>query len=224
MNVFIVGWGLTADLAKLTFSELKKLTEIYPELEARTLWKCPNHEKVFVGSIQTAYQAALPRRYVWEDKNIFTLYSGTVVDSTNRFFAHDAKNISENWDYLPEILEGQFVLIRVDLNSPSMEVVTDILAQEQVYFWQQGDKWLVSNSVGLLDGITKSKALDPLGISLFLTMGWAGADRTLRRDIQVIPPGQHWKWGRENGQPSRFTYFPQSRLVQPYQKKISQKR
>ena len=73
-----------------------------------------------------------------------------------------------------KLLERQFVVVREANNPPCIELLTDFLGMEQAYYFHQGKMWLVSNSVRLLAQICKSSALDPLGISLFLTVGWVG--------------------------------------------------
>jgi asparagine synthase (glutamine-hydrolysing) len=96
---------------------------------------------------------------------------------------------------------------------PAIELLTDFLGMEQVYYLHRGDLWLVSNSVRLLAQIANISAMDPLGVSLFLSMGWVGADRTLRRGIRVIPGGQRWTWNHDEREPSLEAYYPISSLA-----------
>ncbi|MFH1932390.1 MAG: asparagine synthase-related protein [Pseudomonadota bacterium] len=70
----------------------------------------------------------------------------------------------------------------------------------------------------LIERISKPRALDPLGVSIFLSTGWVGSDHTLRCDIRVIPGGQRWTWQGGDNEPTRQTYYPPSRLArQPRQ-------
>ncbi|NND99489.1 MAG: hypothetical protein HKN47_19415 [Pirellulaceae bacterium] len=223
MNLFVVGWNVDQELAGIAIKQLAAMIDIFPQLDPDTLWQS-HTGKTYAASLRTADAAASPRRYVWQDDNSVTLYEGALVDRTNAFAAHDAKELSENWQQLPEQLEGQFVLARTtsaNLQSQSLEIVTDPMGVDQVYCHRQDDRWLISNSVELISNITGAKSLDPLGLNLFLTLGWAGSNRTLRKEIHAIPGGQHWIWTDHDRRPTQRTYFGRADLLLPQKRGLS---
>jgi len=211
MNLFILGWNLPKELSSVALAELGQMIEVYPQLDPETIWHYGKGEGAFAASMHTAPQAAAPRRYVWQSEDQVTFYDGCLVDRTGSFPAHDAEALSSHWDQLPEALEGQFAAVRLTGNPPCIELLTDFLGMAQVYYLHQQNMWLVSNSVRLISRIGKASAWDALGVSLFLSVGWVGADRTLRRDVRVIPGGQHWKWQQDSIEPRREAYYPLSK-------------
>lgn len=207
MNVFLASWNMAKETVPLALTCLRRLTEIYPQLDANTLWHRTFAGKVFAASVHTAPSAAHPRSYVaiGEDYTIF--YDGVVVSNPPGFNAHRAEELALHWDRLHETLEGSFVLVRVGSVRPYLELMTDPLGIEQVYCTRRQEAWFLSNSVHLLTQIGQASALDPLGISMFLTLGWVGADRTLRRDVTVLPGGQRMVWQEGRDAPSVRPYF-----------------
>jgi asparagine synthase (glutamine-hydrolysing) len=163
--------------------------------------------------MHTAKRVSAPRRYVMQDEDQVVLFSGLPVNSTGTFVAHHAEDLSAHWDQLTENLEGQFSIARVNDQLFCLELQTDILGYEQVYYFQQGSFWLISNSVLLIEQLCGFRDFDPLGVSLFLGTGWVGADRTLRSDIRVIPHGQKWIWNKDDVEPKKLSYYPASRLA-----------
>jgi asparagine synthase (glutamine-hydrolysing) len=212
MNLFLLGWDLPNDMFQTAVTALRQMVNVYHQLDPDTLWHLEKGQTAFAASMHTATEAAEPRRYVWRTDDQVTFYEGSVIDQTGRMRANSAAMLAEHWDQLASCLEGQYVVARVVNQPPCIELMTDFLGMEQVYYLQRGGTWLVSNSVSLLAQIAHTTSFDPLGTSLLLSMGWVGADRTLRRNIRVIPGGQRWTWQGRSSQPSRAVYYPLSRL------------
>jgi asparagine synthase (glutamine-hydrolysing) len=211
VNLYVVGWNLPEELSTVALAELRQMTEVYPQLDPKTTWHFGKGEGAFAASVHTATQAAAPRRYVWQSEEQVTIYDGCPVDRTGSFPAHDAETLSSHWDRLPEVLEGQFAVVRLTGDPPGIELLIDWLGVAQVYYVHHGNMWLVSNSVGLISRIVDASAWDPLGVSLFLSVGFVGGDRTLRRDVRVIPGGEHWQWQQDSIEPRRQAYYPVSK-------------
>lgn len=218
MNLFVLGWNLPAPMFTVAHTELRKMIEVYPQLDLNTIWAYGKGGTAFAVSMHTASRAAAPRCYVSQTNDQVTFYDGCLVDRTGVFAAYNAVELSLHWERLPEALEGQFVVARVTKSPPSIEMLTDPIGMEQVYYLHLQNMWLISNSVALIARIGKTSALDPLGASLFLSMGFVGGDRTLRRDIRTIPGGQHWKFQQNNVEPIRKAYFTVSGLARQRQK------
>ncbi|WP_041237707.1 hypothetical protein [Gloeothece citriformis] len=197
------------------------MRKVYPLLDPETLWSFGQGTGVFAASIHTANDTVAPRVYVKHNDTQVVFYDGCLVDCTDRFQAHNAQALLEYWDELPSSLEGQFVAIKVSKNPQSLEIVNDALGMYPVYYLRQGNTYLLSNSAFLLNRISDESELDPLGVSLFLSWGWVGSDRTLHRNIRVIPGGQHWKWDTNFTEPKRTTYFDRTRLAHLDHKKLT---
>ncbi|MBI5098008.1 MAG: hypothetical protein HZB30_02055 [Nitrospirae bacterium] len=214
MNLFIVGWNLPEEHCTRVLAELQRMPEIYPQLDPKTIWHRRNLSgSLFSASIHTADYASAPRRYVTQSDSEVVFYSGLPVNSTGAYSAHHAEALASHWDQLTENIEGMYCIIRAADTPSRLELLTDITGMEQVYYFHQGNLWLISNSVRLIERICKLSALDPLGVSLFLSTSWVWDDRTLLSDIRVIPGGQRWTWKEGGDEPDRACYFKPSELA-----------
>lgn len=222
MNLFIVGWNLPEGHCSRVLAELQRMPEIYPQLDPNTIWHRRNLAgSLFSASIHTADHASAPRRYVMQNESEVVFYSGLPVNPTGAYSAHHAEALSSHWDQLTGNLEGMYCIIRA-VDTPSrLELLTDITGMEQVYYFHQGGLWLISNSVRLIERVCKLNALDPLGVSLFLSTSWVWDDRTLLSDIRVIPGGQCWMWKEGGDEPERDCYFKPSELARLRHKKFT---
>ncbi len=214
MNVFLLGWNLSPDILDAALKEFRRMIEVYPQLDLTTC----RHEisadgNTFTATMHHALEVIGPRRYVWEDNDEITLYDGVLFDSTGGFAAHDAVELAQHWEELPEKLEGQFVVARVKQKPASLEVMTDVLGYVQVYYCQRGRSWLISNSVRPLVRLCRAYDFDPLGVSMFLSQTWVWDDRTLHQDIHTIPGGQLWKFEEDQSEPKKHIYCPAVSLV-----------
>ncbi len=230
MNLFVIGWNLPKEHFPMILAELRQMIEVYPQLEPKTLWhRSSLCGTLFMASMHTADQAAAPRCYVLKNDNQVVFYSGLPVDPSGIYSAHRAEVLSAHWDHLTPNLEGYHVIVRSTHNPLRLELLTDFLGMEQVFYRHQNNMWLISNSVQLIAHVSEHSTLDPLGVSLFLSIGWVGADRTLLRDIRVIPGGQHWTWETGDIEPRRCSHFapanlarqPRQELTMPNLKRLS---
>ena len=223
MNLFIVGWNLMGKRESEMVSELQRMTEIYPRLNPKTIWsRRSTSGLLFAASMHTDDLAAAPRQYVTEGEKQVVFYSGLPINSTGNFAAHRSEALSSHWDELTENLEGMFCIIRARYNpSPRLELLTDIIGMEQVFYYHQDNLWLISNSVNLIARIVGNLSLDPLGISLYSIMGYVGDDRTLLSSIKVIPGGQYWTWKEDDTEPSQQGYCKPSRFARQPRKNLT---
>lgn len=221
MNLFLLAWNLPHEKVGVALDELRNMTQIYPTLDPSTIWSFGQGSRVFAASIHNAKGAIFPRVYDKKSKNQVVLYDGCLVDRTGNFDAHNAESLSSHWDDLSKVLEGQFVTARLNIDPPCMEIMNDFLGVYQTYYVRHGSSWLISNNVRLLSQISNIRDFDPLGVSLYIGLGWAGSDRTLRHGIRVMPGGQRWTWKRDDREPSRETHFKRVQLAQNRQRKLS---
>ncbi|MCT7972262.1 hypothetical protein [Laspinema olomoucense] len=223
MNLFLIAWNLPKEQRPQVMAELRQMTQVYPQLDPDTIWHQSIGTSGFTASMYTRENEGRSRRYVFANENQTTFYDGCLVARSGDFNAYDASALDVHWKSLPEELEGHFVVVRLDQNQESIELLTDFVGMEQVFYLQRQDMWLISNSVRLISRISQAKSFDPLGVSQWLTMGWVGSDRTLHEEIRVIPGSQHWKWQQGRAEPSRSNYYNRSQLSRKPQTPLTQK-
>ena len=143
------------------------------------------------------------RSYVDENDDAVVIYDGLPVDESDRFPAHVASELYRNWDDAAHDLGGFFCGIRILKRNLQTELQLDSFGVHPVYFWNDGETWLISNSVALLDKLTGANELDPDGVCRFLSLGWVAGNRTLRKGVSSFPPGERWIWKRGESEPRR---------------------
>jgi asparagine synthase (glutamine-hydrolysing) len=214
MNLFVVGWNLPKDRHRLILTELRQMKDIYSELDPKTCWhRMSTCGTIFSASMSVPNRVATPRRYVAQTDNQAVFFSGLPVNPNGGYCGHCAEDLIPRWEELTDVLEGQYVLVRVTDHPAKLELQTDILGYEQVFYSKQADYWLISNSVFLIEKLTDFRTMDALGAGFFLSAGWVGADRTLREGIRVIPAGQYWTWQKGKAEPKRKSYYPLAKLT-----------
>ena len=117
------------------------------------------------------------------------MFNGLPIDSTGSFSAWDASELDQRWPSLPSALEGQFCVVRIDLEADRIEVLTDPLGIVQVFYGRRGEVTVVSSSASTVASILRLDALDPLAISSFLALGWAVERRSFNAGVAALPGG-----------------------------------
>lgn len=206
MNLFVVVWRGSTDVQRSALSALAGMTSVFTQLEPDSLAIVGKGEGAFVAMIQSPLDAARPRvyRHLWEGG--VTFYSGLPVDSTGDVVAHDAEELHGKWASSSTQLEGQFCVFRLLRFPASLEICTDPLGMEQVYYAQSADTWVFSNNATAVARTLGLSAFDPLGVSLALSLDWAGGDRTLIEGVRVLSGGQIWRFSGPEP-PAVQTYF-----------------
>jgi asparagine synthase (glutamine-hydrolysing) len=213
MNVFCIGSGITETTAGILREELVATARLFTQLDMDTLWSTNLEGRVFAGCVHTPNSALGTRRYVATDDESITLYDGTVVDSLGNLAFQDAKILGRHWDELPDRLEGQFAVVRISRAEPCVELLVDFLGMRPVDHAEFEGGHLISNSADLLSRATGRSGHDGLGLSTFLTWGWAGADRTLVEGVRTVPPAQVWSLRPDRSEPTTRTYYPPRKLA-----------
>lgn len=203
--MFIAGWNLSAQERVRAFGAFGGMVEVYPQLDPGSAWQVSSG-KAWAAGMHDPYDDRQNRQYVFRAEQETVIFDGCPVDRTGRFWALDAAALAVHWSLLPEVLEGQFVVLRIRVGG-GLDVITDFLGMSQVYYRQEGPVCWISNSVELIVRSSGATGIDPLGASLALSLGWVGADRTLMRGVRVIPPGACWKWRESQGYPIADQYF-----------------
>ncbi|MGC4096100.1 MAG: asparagine synthase-related protein [Nitrospira sp.] len=211
MNIFLTGLGLSDSMKEAATQALESITSVYPQLDRATLgiW---NQRNVFLGTMHTNPAIAAPREYIAKSGKVVTVFTGTPISSDGTIVPHRAADLGRHWDQLPKKLDGQFAAVKVDLKNLQLEVLTDPLGMEQVYMYHRGSTVVVSNSVRLIEQTCGLTAIDEIGVSLFLSLGWVGGHRTLRKSVQVLPGGYLHRW-KSSGSCMSVAYFSRSSLA-----------
>jgi len=194
LHLFTIGVGLSSDEERRLAGELRRTADLYPQLDHEALWQRRPGSGVFVGGVATPAPVAAPRVYVHDSPTELVLYDGLPLDPSGVMVAHRAPELAAAWDRLPAVLEGRFGAIRVRFDPLEIQLINDALGVEQLYVAERSGRSIVSTSAGLIARAIGDPREDPLGVSMFLTADWVGGDRTLRRDVRVLPGAQHWTW------------------------------
>src|SRR5689334_2411207 len=138
---------------------------------------------------------AAPRVHLAMRDQTVAAFDGLPLDPQGEFCGYDAGALLDNWSHVDR-LDGQFTAVRADLRDDSFECVTDALSMHPLYHERLGDGWLVANSVEAIRGLSGASDPDPLGVSTWLSLGWAAGYRTMLAPIRALPPGSRTKFGR----------------------------
>jgi asparagine synthase (glutamine-hydrolysing) len=211
LNLFVLGWNADEQFARAAIDVLRRMSERFPQLDPDTLWS-RRYNGAFAASMHTSRRASLPRSYVFHGEHETILWDGICVSRTGSFKAHRAEELGQYWHSLCETLEGQFVVARIAEEPLAIEVITDPLGMLNVYYATAGETCLISNSVEVLELLLETRTWDPLGVSTFVTLGWAGSDQTLCKEVKVIPGGHYWIWEPIRGGLRKQIYYSLTNL------------
>src|SRR5262249_39747458 len=138
-------------------SALRTMTRIYPQLDPATTWSRALGT-YFAAGMHNPAPTLGGRRYVYDTPERVTFFEGVIVDARERLGGHDAADLDRFWEDIPAVAEGQYVAVRV--SNATVELMTDPVGMEQVYYLRLPEGWLVSNSVTLLLRIVGNRPLD----------------------------------------------------------------
>lgn len=204
MLLFCVAVNLPPAMNARVIQTLPAMARVYPQLDPATLWSRDVESNVAVG-MHNPVPTLGRRRYVAESPERVTFYEGTLVDPRGRFQGNDARDLDRFWQDIPSVAEGQYVVVRA--SKEAVELITDPLGMEPVYYARFGEGWLVANSVTLLLRIIGHRPINLDAASFFLCQSWVPEDWTLRESVRVIPGGQRWRWRCGENVPDVEQYF-----------------
>lgn len=195
MNLYLAGWGDVAKIAGVADARLRSMTRTFPQLDPDTAFTESGH-RWFVAAMHHRTGTAGRNRYADRHRNGVTVFDGLPIEPDGRFDAGDARQLTRHADESAGRLVGHFAVVRAGTESGReyLNVATDPMGVAQVYVHRGESSVLVGNSVRLIESVIGCGELDPLGVSTFLTFGWAAADRTLRRDVELLPASTVTEW------------------------------
>jgi hypothetical protein len=212
VNLFVAGWGRSADVAARAWDALRRAATRYPQLDPGTAWKA-GAGPGWVAAVQHPPRVAAPRVYTVHDPRRVVLYDGCPVPLREGVVAHDAGSIAAHWDELPDVLDGQYAAVRLDLDQPRLTLVVDPFGLEQVYHARAADAWLVSNSAQLLAEVGDRGEVDRLAAALCVGTGTVGADRTWHEGVRAVPGGEVWTWDERRDAPVQVRHYSLEQVV-----------
>lgn len=187
MQLYAVGAGI--DERQISEAVLHA-AESFPQLSESDVFSMSSGGcELAVAAISHPERLAGPRRYRHVRGQQLVLFDGRPVDGRLGEPVDDAAVLLEMWGRAVPDLTGLFSATRVNLHTCSVECVLDPLGLSQVFVYRNGSSWLLSNSVRAIRRAIGSEALDPIGVSSFLTMGWAISGHTYFRGITKLTGG-----------------------------------
>jgi hypothetical protein len=171
---------------------LQHAARTFPQLDPTTLAvERSRSGRVHCARISHGAAVAAPRRYAASRDGALVLFDGLPLERHGAFPAHDAAVLADHWAQLPEVLEGAFSAVRVDLTSDRVECLVDSLGLAPVFLHRGADRTVVANSVEALRHACGLQDGDELGLASLIALGWPAGDRTPLRGVEVLRGGLH---------------------------------
>ena len=155
MNLFVLGWNLPAETQGAALAALRGMPKVYPQLDPDTLWQCSSStQTVFAAAMHPGKAVIASREYIAQQNGCAVLYDGLPVESSAAFPAFHAQDLLAHWNEdLGGRLDGQFGLVRISCDPPQLEIITDFMGSQPLFYQRLGKGWLISNSVYLIEQV-----------------------------------------------------------------------
>jgi asparagine synthase (glutamine-hydrolysing) len=216
VHLFAVAVGLPEVSAASIGRELDSLGCEFG-LDPGTAWSVTSREGlVRAAGIHHALARSRPRSYADRSASHVTWFDGLPVSRQAGLVGSDAGELARSWPSLDSRLDGQFCAVQVDLDAQTVEVLLDTLGFVPVYAAQRGNGVLLSNSAGLISSLLDLGSPDPLGVSSFMGLGWAAADRTLTQGVRWLCGGARHRVA--NGTITTAAHFGPAQIARPEQR------
>ena len=116
-------------------------------------------------------------------------------------------HVAEEDSRFPKSLNGRFQGLLVDRTTGAATLFNDRFGMHRVYYHQSADAFYFAGEAKAILAVKPSlRAVDPRGLGEFVACGCALENRTLFKDIAVLPPGSAWTF-REGALAEKCTYF-----------------
>jgi asparagine synthase (glutamine-hydrolysing) len=135
-------------------------------------------------------ERAAPRVYLARSGGDVLFYDGLPLPRDGQFNSHDASALLARWRALPDLLEGVFSIVRLDLLAERVECMPDVLGMAKVFVTRRGDGFVLANSVDVVRLLTGASTPDALGVSSMLGFGWAAGGHTLLDGVRLLEGGR----------------------------------
>ena len=94
---------------------------------------------IIVSSIHSAGRGTAPRRYISQRHDSITIFSGLPIDPDDLCEAHNARSLTNHWESVKHRLEGTYAVLRSTNDPERLEIQTDILGGEPIYYTRYRD-------------------------------------------------------------------------------------
>ncbi len=189
MHVFAIGMGLDQEAAGRLHRGVIDVGQEF-RLDPQTLWDTSSVTRMLtVAGMHHGASAIGERRYVsFSDKQI-ALYDGLPLDSSGSVAAHDAGQLLPRWSALPNLLEGEFCVARIDLAADAVEVLQDPLGMLPVFYATNDQGAVISTSANIVASVLCLRRPDPMAVASFVALGWVMRRHTFLADIRILAGG-----------------------------------
>jgi asparagine synthase (glutamine-hydrolysing) len=186
-------FAATIGMKDLSIQKLSRAVERIGEewrLDKGTMWSAESESgNVLAAGIHHASEASAQREYLARLERTLVAVDGLPLAGDGSFAGWEAAELARHWDSLPELLEGQFSVTRIDLVNDQIEVLLDPFGLVPLHLGHREGAIVISTSVSLIDQLLPREGIDKLAVSSFVALGWAVNKRTLISNIRVLPGG-----------------------------------
>lgn len=180
---------------------------------------CPDLDAAF-GWVSRSDSFAGPTQPVWNaDRTIGLIFSGEHFETPERIADHQRRDsdaaglaglvrLYENLGtrFFSQ-LNGWFAGLILDLRERKAILFNDRYGLGRIYLHESPDGlFFASEAKALLAALPATRELDPRGLAESVSMGCVLQNRTLFRDISLLPPGSQWTFHRD-GRVEKVRYF-----------------
>jgi len=153
-----------------------------------------------------------------ERRDVFLVFNGEEFSGVSRAASGNGNEPGQSARRLIELYEqngarflislnGWFSGLLVDLRAQRVLLFNDRFGQSRIYYSQTEDGFYFgSEAKSLLAALPGLRQMDERGLAEFFAVGCALQNRTLFRDIALLPPGSAWSFHRD-GRIDKARYF-----------------
>jgi hypothetical protein len=181
MHVFGVGCGLELEQRLVLREAVERVGREF-RLDPDTSWALESGPLLAAG-VHHAPAAAGARQYLSASGRVAFLFDGLPAGG------YDAAELGRRWSSLAAELEGQFCVVRLDLDAGELELLTDPLGIVPVFHGARGAAHVISNHASVVAAALRLTAPDPLALASFVALGWAVERRTFIDGVRALAGG-----------------------------------
>lgn len=211
MQLLAAIWNPTPPIRARVLDAVKRARRAWPQLDESTLRELngPGWCLVWMSS---APCAGACNRVGDQGRQADVGVVGLPVSSTSVISRAD--EAAREWPTADRWWEGQFLCVRGDHATGTLQLVNDPLGMRLCFAGKSGDTWVASNVAGVVAAGTGAKSFDRTALQLLLCVQGTGHGRCLIDGVTMIPGGSIWTWRPGSSDPEEVSYFS-DRTVRP---------
>ena len=115
--------------------------------------------------------------------------------------------LAENDPSFPKCLNGRFHGVLADKRNGTVNLFNDRFGMHRVYYYETKEAfYFAAEAKAILAVRREVRSIDPDGLAEFVSCGCTLGNRTLFKDIRVLPPASSWSFRRASIE-QKGTYF-----------------